>query len=55
MIHQLEQCAEQYGVRCFFFQDGQSWPILLETDLRATTSVEGAMEGRVVIQNEECG
>lgn len=46
---------EQYGVRCFFFQDGQAWPILLETDLHAVASAEAAMEGRVVIQNEECG
>lgn len=55
MICQLEHCTEQYGVRCFFFQDGQSWPIVLETDLRAAASVEEAMEGRVVVQNEECG
>lgn len=55
MIRQLEQCVEQYGVRCFFFQDGQAWPLLLETDLHAVASAEAAMEGRVVIQNEECG
>lgn len=55
MIRQLEHCTEQFGVRCFFFQDGQSWPILLETDLHAATFAEAVMEGHVVIQNEECG
>lgn len=55
MIRQLEQFAEKYGVHTFFLQDGQSWPIVLETDYHSSTTTRSQLEGRVVLSNEECG
>ena len=69
LISHMIHYHREYQIDSFFLQDGQSWPILLESDADSIqgnsgigdasssteTSLYNLIEGVAVLENEECG
>ena len=55
LIERIISYYHDYHINSFFLQDGQSLPILLETDYQSSSSLSEIMLGTFVHSNEESG
>lgn len=55
LIERIISYYHDYHINSFFLQDGQSLPIMLETDYDSASTLRDVMEGSIVYSNEEGG